>query len=350
MLNERLEARWITAFIRVFELCRVAPGEACAIVSETQSRPVNVQLAELALLRLGARPFHVQLVSPVPEGPVAAHTAGASRALQSLGPVLQALSSSGFVVDCTVDGLTHAPELATILKGGARVLTIPDEHPEALERLVPDPALEAPVRAGMRMLKRSRRLMVTSDAGTQLVVSLDGALVAGGWGFAARPGTVAQWPGGLCLCYPATGCVNGVLVLSPGDVNLTYRRYLESRVTLLVQNDYVVDIKGTGMDANLIRGYFAAWGDREAYAVSHVGWGMNAAARWDSMAMYDKRDFNGTELRSFSGCFLYSTGANELAGRRTAGRLELPMRSCTVALDDHVVVEQGVLKPEAFVE
>jgi 2,5-dihydroxypyridine 5,6-dioxygenase len=32
------------------------------------------------------------------------------------------------------------------------------------------------------------------------------------------------------------------------------------------------------------------------------------------MALYDKRDFNGTELRAFAGNFLYSTGANEVAG------------------------------------
>jgi 2,5-dihydroxypyridine 5,6-dioxygenase len=271
-------------------------------------------------------------------------------ALQSLGPAVQALAASGFVVDCTVEGLMHAPEIGTVQRGGARVLTIPDEHPEALERLVPDPSLEAPVRAGMRMLKRARRMQVTSDAGTQLVVSLAGAVVAGGWGFADRPGTLAQWPGGLCMCHPASGCVNGVLVLAPGDVNLTFKRYLESRVTLLVQNDYVVDIKGSGMDANLIRSYFSAWGDRDAYAVSHVGWGMNPAARWDSMAMYDKRDFNGTELRTCAGSFLYSTGANEVAGRRTAGHFDLPLCDCTVALDDHVVVEEGVLNMAAFAD
>ena len=82
-----------------------------------------------------------------------------------------------------------------------------------------------------------------------------------------------------------------------------------------------------------MRSYFAAWGDREAYAVSHVGWGMNPRARWDAMAMYDKRDFNGTELRAFAGNFLYSTGANEVAGRHTLGHFDLPLRNCTVALD-----------------
>ena len=76
---------------------------------------------------------------------------------------------------------------------------------------------------------------------------------------------------------------------------------------------------------------------------SHVGYGLNEAARWDSMAGYDKRDFNGTELRAFAGNFLYSTGANEFAKRYTLGHFDLPMRGCTLALDGDTVVDQGRL-------
>lgn len=68
MLVERIEGKWIEAFRDVFRLCAVIPGEVVAILSETQSRRVLVELSELALHQLGARAFHVQLVSP----PVAA--------------------------------------------------------------------------------------------------------------------------------------------------------------------------------------------------------------------------------------------------------------------------------------
>jgi 2,5-dihydroxypyridine 5,6-dioxygenase len=61
------------------------------------------------------------------------------------------------------------------------------------------------------------------------------------------------------------------------------------------------------------------------------------------MALLDKRDFNGTELRAFAGNFLYSTGANEQAGRYTLGHFDLPMRHCTVQLDGEVVVREGQL-------
>ena len=44
---------------------------------------------------------------------------------------------------------------------------------------------------------------------------------------------------------------------------------------------------------------------------------------------------------AFAGNFLYSTGANETAGRYTRGHFDWPMRNCTVALDDSVVVSAG---------
>ena len=105
-------------------------------------------------------------------------------------------------------------------------------------------------------------------------------------------------------------------------------------------------IEGKGLDADLMREYFAAWGDREAYAVSHVGWGTNRRARWDALAMYDRGDVNGTVQRAFAGNFLYSTGANETAGRLTLGHFDLPMRGCTVALDGETIVDAGRLVGE----
>jgi 2,5-dihydroxypyridine 5,6-dioxygenase len=64
------------------------------------------------------------------------------------------------------------------------------------------------------------------------------------------------------------------------------------------------------------------------------------------MAFYDHRDFNGTELRAFAGNFLYSTGANEVAGRHTLGHFDLPLRSCTIALDEKTIIEKGELLGE----
>lgn len=339
----RIEAKWIDTFVDVFRLCGVQPGEACAILSETQSRPVLVQLSELALARLGARWFHVVLPTPRVSAPVPVRSTGASDAIGRLQPVVSALAGSGFIADCTVEGLQHAVELPEILKGGARVMVVSNEHPEILERTVPLAEDDAPVRDAMRRLKGAQQMHVTSAAGTDLAISLAGARIGGVWGFSAKPGSLTHWPAGLVLAFPAAGSVNGRLVMAPGDVNLTFKRYLADAVTLHIADDHVTTIEGRSVDADLMRGYFEAWGDRAAYAVSHVGWGLNRRARWDAMAFYDKADFNGTELRAFAGSFLYSTGANEVANRHTLGHFDLPMRGCTVRIDGQAVVQDGVL-------
>ena len=341
MLADRIEGKWIDAFVEVFERCAVRRGDTAAILSETQSRALNVQLAELALLRLGARPFHIVLPTPRNRHPVPVRSTGASEAIGGLVPVVSALGQAGFVVDCTIEGLMHAPETPAILKAGTRIQVISNEHPEALERMAPDTGLEQRVRAAAKQLRAAKRMTVTSSAGTDLTIDMAGAATVGVWGWTDKPGTLAHWPGGIVVSFPKAGTVNGTLVLDRGDVNLTFKRYLEAPVRLTLAQDYVTDIAGAGVDAELMRGYWAAWGDREAYAVSHVGFGLNERARYEALTLYDKRDTNGTELRAVAGNFLFSTGANEFAGRYTAGHFDLPVMRTTIALDGIEVVRAG---------
>ena len=344
MLADRIEAKWIDAFCEVFARCAVKPGDTAAILSETQSRALNVHLAELALLRMGARPFHVVVPTPRNKQIVPVRSTGASEAIGQLGPVVSALQQAGFVVDCTIEGLMHAKETPDILKAGARILVVSNEHPEALERMVPDSALEQRVRAAVKLLRGTRQMKVTSAAGTNLDVTMEGAATVGVWGWTDRPGTLAHWPGGVVVSFPKAKSANGIVVMAPGDINLTFKRYLTAPVTLTIKDDYVVDLKGEGADAIMMKAYLAAWGEPEAYAISHVGWGMNPAARYEALTMYDQRDTNGTEIRAVAGNFLFSTGANEFAGRYTAGHFDLPMMGTTISLDGVDVIREGVLQ------
>jgi 2,5-dihydroxypyridine 5,6-dioxygenase len=343
MFADRIEGKWIDAFCEVFARCAVKRGDTAAILSETQSRPLNVHLAELALLRLGARPFHVVVPTPRNLHPVPVRSTGASEAIGRLAPVVRALCEAGFVVDCTLEGLMHAPETPSILKSNARILVISNEHPEALERMAPDDGLEKRVRAAAKMLRAAKRMRVESAAGTDLAVNMEDARTVGVWGWTDKPGTLAHWPGGIVVSFPQKGTVNGTLVLERGDINLTFKRYLENNVTLKIASDYVTEIIGEGTDAELMRRYLDAWKDRNAYAVSHVGFGLNDRARYEALTMYDQRDTNGTELRAVAGNFLFSTGANEFAGRYTAGHFDIPVMRTTITVDETLVVRAGAL-------
>src|SRR3954465_2741682 len=94
MLQDLIEPAWLDAFERVLRRCAVEPGDTIAVLAETQSRPVLVQLARLAPARPGARSFPLPLpLPPSASGPPARST-GASDALQNIAPVIAALAAS----------------------------------------------------------------------------------------------------------------------------------------------------------------------------------------------------------------------------------------------------------------
>jgi len=343
MFTDHIESQWISAFAEVFQLCKMQSEESIAILSESQSRALNVHLAELALGALGLNYFSVKVPTPADvSGPVI-RSSGACQALNGQDKVVSALCSSDVVIDLTLEGLMHAPQTAEILKSGTRILNVSNEHPEALSRLVPNSELKDRAKDGVSRCRASKTMTVRSEAGTDLTVDMEGAATVGVWGWTDRPGTLAHWPGGIIVSFPRAGSVNGRMAYRPGDMNLTFKRYFESAVDLVLDKDFVTSIQGTGADAALMRDYFASFGEADAYATSHVGWGFNEGARYEALTMYDRRDINATELRAVAGNFLYSTGANEFAGRFTRGHFDLPMMGCDILLDGHLVVEGGKL-------
>ena len=336
------EGVWLDAFAELFSMCGARADETITLLTETQSRQINVDLAVRALNRLQlAHQIIIVPGKPPAPGPIIRST-GASTALTGETAAVSRLCGSDLVIDLTVEGLMHAPETAGILKAGARIMTISNEHPEILARLRPDPAMKQIVRDAVAACRAAGRMTVTSPAGTDLTVTMTDTPTVGVWGWTDRPGTLAHWPGGLVVSFPRQASCNGSIVFAPGDINLTFKRYFESEVRCVIKDDFITEIRGTGTDAQLMKRYLEGFNDPLAFATSHVGWGLNPAARYEALTMYDKADLNGTELRALAGNFLYSTGANEFAGRFTEGHFDLPMMGCTISLDDRVVVRDGV--------
>ena len=210
--------------------------------------------------------------------------------------------------------------------------------------MAPDDALEARVRAAAKMLRGAKRMTVTSPGGSDLDVDMAGAPTVGVWGWTDKPGTLAHWPGGIVVSFPEGGQRQRHAGARP-------RRH-QFDLQALSRSAGAADAGERLRDEDRRRGrgrrddppYLAAWGDRNAYAVSHVGFGLNPKARYEALAMYDRRDTNGTEIRAVAGNFLFSTGANEFAGRYTAGHFDMPVMRTTITVDGTVVVKDGVVQ------
>ena len=160
MLNDRIEPQWLAAFERVFELCKIERDTSVALLAETQSRTLNLELARLALARRGVAACQVIVPTPPQTAPVPIRSTGACQALNGQAAALAALKASHVVVDLTVEGLLHAPQLPEILGAGARVMMISNEHPEALERLVPVAEDEAVAKTAIKACRNASTLQI----------------------------------------------------------------------------------------------------------------------------------------------------------------------------------------------
>ena len=342
-MDNQIQEHWKEAFSLLIELCKIKPNEKVVVLTETLSRQINISLVELVLKDHSLKFKKIEIASkPYSVDPIIRST-GASNILDFEDENLKILKETNVILDLSKEGLMHSKQTKEILSSGTRIMCISDEHPDILARLKPDLSLKEIVKEAVSQCRNASVMTVKSEAGTNLKVNLKNTNTVGVWGWTDRPGTLAHWPGGLVVSFPNKSSVNGKIVFQPGDINLTFKKYFESEVIFNIENDFVTSISGTGSDVKLMKNYLKDFGDKNAYATSHVGWGLNKKARYEALTMYDKSDLNGTELRALSGCFLYSIGANEFANRFTDGHFDLPMMECTILLDNKMVVDNGLV-------
>ncbi len=230
MLADRIEGKWIDAFCEIFTRCGVKRGDAAAILSETQSRPLNVQLAELALLRLAARPFHIVVPTPPNRHPVPVRSTGASEAIGRLAPVVSALGG------LRLRRRLHARRLDACA-GNPRHPARRRAHPGHLERASGSAGAHA-ARSGARDAAYARRRKCCAAPNVWRLPRRRARGSTSTWRVPRRSASGAGPTGpersrigraGIVVSFPKSGTVNGTLVLDRGDVNLTFKRYLEAR-------------------------------------------------------------------------------------------------------------------------
>lgn len=322
-----------------FQLCNLKAGQTVAIVSDLGTRPDYIQAAFAAAEDLQIDIYEMK-VNMIPGWTkVGVPTIGQCKG------TLEALCAVDMVL------IFHVPLfskwLKEVMSRGVKVQMIIDA-PDDLYQLQSPPGLKEAMLYAHDLYEKTTNVRVTSKAGTDLSYSRGEYPVMSQYGMADEPGRFDHWGVGLLHTFPNEGSANGIVVVRPGDiVILPYCRFVQDEIRLEVREGHVTKIEG-GLDAMLMRDWLAEGvtgpGDRDPYALSHLGWGMNPQARWDSPAMYgDAPERSRAAARSFPGNFLFSTGPNSQGGgkRNTRGHYDVPMRDCTIELDGRVVIERG---------
>ncbi len=333
----------VALFRAELELCKVGPGQVLAVLSEGSVRADYAQAFLTAAQELGATAFHIN-VPPKPTFTTDQLSGKVGRtALQGNRPVIEALKKIDILIDLM--GLLFSHEQNELTAAGVRVLLVV-EPINVLKQMFPNKDLRRRVEFAGNLLSSSKELRFTSPHGTDIRYGLSQYPVLTEYGYTDEPGRWDHWPSGFLLTQGNDNDVDGTVVLMPGDIIAAFRRYVQSPIKLTVKKGKVTDIEGDGVDAPLMRSYIESFQDDRAYAVSHIGWGLNERANWHHAASSRELDFEiGMNGLAFYGNVLFSLGPNtEVGGTNdTACHLDMPMRNCSLFLDGKTVVQNGAI-------
>jgi 2,5-dihydroxypyridine 5,6-dioxygenase len=332
-------AKLASLFRKQFELCNVKRGETIACVADPGTRREYILAAFAAAEDLGADIYEMCVSATPGWTRIGIPTIGSCKG------TIQALRAADMIV------IFHVALFSSWMKevraGGTRVQQIIDAPDDLLELQSP-PGLKEAMLYAHELYAKTKRVRVTSEAGTDLTYSCGEYPVMSQYGYADMPGRFDHWGGGHIHTFPNEGSANGTVVLQPSDIIiLPYCRFVADPVKITVRDGFITKIEG-GLDAKLMDGWLGDCkegdDDRDPYAISHLGWGMNPQALWYWMALKgDTPERQRAAARCFPGNFLFSTGPNTEGGgnRRTRGHYDAPMRECTIALDNKVIIEKG---------
>jgi 2,5-dihydroxypyridine 5,6-dioxygenase len=342
-------AKLAMLYRRELELCGVKRGETIACVSDLGTRREYIEATFAAADELGADVYEMCVNSIPGWTKVGVPTVGRCKG------TLEALQCADLIV------IFHVPLFAKwlrqVMDKNVRVLMIIDA-PDDLEQLMSPKGLKGALKYAEGVYQKTKQVRVVSEAGTDLAWSCGEYPVMTQWGYADEPGHFDHWGGGHIHTFPNEGSASGTVVFQPGDiVILPYCRFVTDPVKLEIREGHITRIDG-GLDAKLMRDWLDDGKqddkDRDPYAVSHLGWGMNPQARWYWLGLNGgEPERNRAAARVFPGNFLFSTGPNTQGGgkRTTRGHYDVPMRDCTLMLDGRTVIEKGrLVDPKMVVE
>lgn len=331
-------------FQEVLRLCGVRRDEKVAVLSEGDIASDYSEAFLKAAESLEAEALRVNVES--------ASNAGAQARIANLGHsalaqdnvAIASLKDADIVIDLML--LLFSKEQIEIQQANTRMLMVVEPF-EILKRLKPSRRMRERVEAAERRIEQATTLRFTNEIGTDVTYELQRfsgippECILTEYGYTDTPGRWDHWPSGFLASTATVTGVEGTVVMDVDDIVLPWKEFLKSPVSFKIREGFVQEISG-GRDARRLTEYIESFEDPRAYQVSHIGWGLNEDALW-------RVDLPGIAMdaRAYFGNVLFSTGPNtEFGGANdTACHLDLPMKNCSLWLDNEIIVKRGEVIP-----
>jgi 2,5-dihydroxypyridine 5,6-dioxygenase len=309
--------------LKALQLSNVGPGHRLVIYSDTQRTKSQLDAFFTAAQIVGAETVVVLTVprndpdrNPLPQA-------------------CEAMKRAETVIDLSTISWIYTTPFSEVLEKGVRILSSM-ANPDTWVKMPPDERISAVSKRSSEIIEAATTLRFTTPSGTAL--DFDKGRRMGTWqdGLLDEPGDWDNFPSAQAACAPLEDHTTGRLVIEPGDILVSLKHIVGSRITCDIRAGCIEEISG-GADAALLRQFLAKTGDPNAYRVSHIGWGLEPRAEIAAMQMM--------EWESYGGGIMIAFGAND--GRFLGGtthcrsHMDIVILNGTFECDGTTVVDGG---------
>ncbi len=250
-----------------------SPGESVLVITDEKLRAIGYALWEEAR-RLGAEAMIVEMIERTRSGE------------EPPRPVAEIMKAADVVLVPTSKSLSHTAARRAASAAGARVATLPGITRESMARaLAVDYPRIAEVSARVAdILSAGRTARVTSPAGTDIEMSLEGRTGHPDTGMYRLPGDFGNLPAGEAYIAPVEGTAKGVIVV---DGSMGLAGVLEEPIRMKVDGGFVTEISG-GQGARALEQVLCGLGT-QARNIAELGVGTNDRAIISGCVLEDEK-------------------------------------------------------------
>lgn len=249
--------------------------------------------------------------------------------------VAEAMRKAAVVLAPTSKSLSHTAARKAANEAGARIFTLPGILPDSLERALQGnyERIAKISNKVAEVLTNGERVRVTTPAGTDITMDIQGRQGHPDTGIVREPGLFSNFPAGEAFIAPVEGTANGVFVV---DGSMSGAGILDKDpITFNVKDGYVTDITG-GAGARQIVELIKPFG-QPARNIAELGIGTNDQAELCGSPLEDEKVLGTVHI---------AIGDNKTFGGKVAvpSHLDGIMLNPTIEVDGVILMEAGELK------
>jgi len=310
---------------KILELCgNVKKGDRVLIVTDTG---IEWSITESLAIAARAAEAEVAVVLTLP---------GEKPGEEPSPMVASAMLGADVILSPTTRTIYHSVAAGKALEKGARLLSLT----EITEKILISGGIDADfiglqpvVEKVKELFGKGKRAHITTEAGTDLWVNMEGRPAHACSGLCHHPGDKLGIPEVEVFIAPVENDTNGILVV---DACIAGIGRVETPVTIKIEKGRAVSITG-GSEAERLKNILRETGEEKAYIIAEFALGLNDKARVIGDIIEDEGAYG-------TGHFAFGNNVH-FDGQNDADlHLDMVYWHPTVEIDGAVIMKNGVLE------